>query len=117
MTPHDREEWRSSLGTGRLLVQSCAHCHQLRFYPKPICPNCQDVNYELVAVSGRATIHSYTVIPDRDQRSRVVVLVELDEGLRAIGTLESYDEPCIGDRVQLAAPGTRPGAITFKKVE
>lgn len=115
MTPEEHEQFQAALADGRLLVQACTNCGVLRFYPKPVCPACDALGYSWVALSGKGEIHSYTTLAEPQQELRVVVLVDLVEGVRALGRLDSANEPAIGDHVTLvAARSPYTGAITFR---
>jgi uncharacterized protein len=46
---------------GRLRFLACAACSSLIHPPAPICPQCRGRDSAPVAVSGRGTIHSFTV--------------------------------------------------------
>lgn len=52
--------WRGG-AEGRLLIQRCAHCARYHHPPLPICPHCLDRDVRPTAVSGRGTVHSYTI--------------------------------------------------------
>ena len=75
---------------GELLLQRCAGCGQLRHPPAPMCPQCRSLEWDTVASTGRGTIYSWVVShhpSDDDPDGRVVVLVELDEGVRLVSNL------------------------------
>jgi len=77
---------------GELLLQRCAGCGQLRHPPAPMCPQCRSLEWDTVASTGRGTIYSWVVShhpSDDDPHGRVVVLVELDEGVRLVSNLVS----------------------------
>ncbi len=46
---------------GRLRFLACASCRQLVHPPAPRCPECLSDRLDPVTVSGRATVHSFTV--------------------------------------------------------
>lgn len=87
-----------------LRIQSCAGCGALRHPPGPMCPSCGgDPTY--VTASGLGTVYSYVVhhhppVPGRDVPF-VVVLVELDEGVRMVGPFSGAAVE-IGQRVKVA---------------
>jgi len=64
----------------------CQDCKTWIHPPQPICPECTGKNIKPEAVSGKATVHSYTVnrqawIPGFDP-PYVIGLVEIDEDSR-----------------------------------
>ena len=75
----------------RLVAQRCASCGRLRHPPRPMCPHCRSLDIELVELSGRGTIYSFSIIhypptPYFDYPI-VAVLVDLDEGIRLVSNL------------------------------
>lgn len=70
---------------GRLHIQRCQSCRRYYHPPQVICPKCVSSSLEFEAVSGKGTIHSFSVM--RDQRVQgfeekvpyITVLVELEE--------------------------------------
>jgi uncharacterized OB-fold protein len=74
----------------QLLLQRCARCHTLRHPPAPMCGHCHALEWDTQESLGKGTIHSWIVSRhpnDRDGEHRIVVLVELDEGVRVVGNL------------------------------
>ncbi len=93
---------------GELRVQRCASCGTLRHPPGPSCPACHALRRDFVVASGRGTVHSYVVhrhppVPGREVPF-VLVLVDLDEGVRMVGELldaSPDDEVEIGATVRV----------------
>jgi uncharacterized protein len=79
----------------RLLIQRCAECKQLRHPPAPACPACHCLEWDTVESSGRGRLYSYTVAyhpaPPGFTEPAVVVIVELDEGVRLVSNLADAD--------------------------
>ena len=46
----------------RLVAQRCASCRRLRHPPRPMCPQCRSLDVELVDLSGRGTVYSFSII-------------------------------------------------------
>ncbi|WP_189145344.1 Zn-ribbon domain-containing OB-fold protein [Streptomyces lacrimifluminis] len=73
---------------GRLLVRRCGDCGRAHHYPREFCPYCwsEDVVWE--AVSGRATLYTWSVVhrndlpPFGERTPYVAAVVDLDEGPR-----------------------------------
>jgi uncharacterized OB-fold protein len=79
------------LRAGQLRIQRCESCGRLRHPPGPACPACGSLDQSFVVSSGVGTVFSYAVhhhpaVPGRTTPF-VVVLVELDEGVRMLGQL------------------------------
>ena len=78
---------------GRLRIQRCRSCSRFVFYPRAVCPHCTTGELEWVDAAGRGRVHSYTVVhraPDpsyREEAPYVVVLVDLEEGVRMMSRL------------------------------
>ncbi len=73
--------WTSG-GDGRLRFLACAACSYLIHPPAPVCPRCHSRDTAPVEVSGRGTVHSFTVNHqpwDGAGDAYVIGLVEIDE--------------------------------------
>ena len=89
LEPRTEAFWRACRA-GRLEFTHCVPCNFLIHPSRPICPRCRGRNLDAVAVSGRATLHSYTInhkawFPGQEV-PYVIALVELIEqaGLRLV---------------------------------
>lgn len=74
----------------RLLLQACASCGALRHPPVPMCGHCLSTHWRPQASTGTGSIHSWIVSrhpSEPDDTPRVVVLVELDDGVRFVANL------------------------------
>lgn len=71
-----------------LWLQFCPDCQAMVFYPRGFCPYCLGSGLEWKQASGRATLHSYTVIhvcalsEFSEMVPYVYALVDLEEGVR-----------------------------------
>jgi uncharacterized OB-fold protein len=91
---------------GRLVIQRCATCGELRWPPLVGCPECRGRDATWDEVSPRGTIWSFVVYHRafaaelKDEIPYTVVMVELDEGPYLLGRFEDPGRPpVIGDRV------------------
>jgi uncharacterized protein len=79
----------------RLVAQRCGECGRLRHPPRPMCPQCHSLSVEVVQLSGRGTLYSYSVLhhPQHPAFEYPVVaaLVDLDEGVRLVSNLTGVD--------------------------
>ncbi len=90
VTDADNRFFWEGVREGRLLIQRCDGCGALRHPPGPMCPHCLSLEWEAVEASGRGNIHSWVVShhpTEPDAEPRVVVLVDLDEGVRMVANL------------------------------
>ena len=92
----------------RLVVQRCGACGKHVFYARALCPHCHAEGLEWVEASGRGTVHSFTVARRpagpwfADRVPYVVALVDLDEGVRMLGSLRvEPDAARVGQRVRV----------------
>ena len=89
--PADQWFW-DGVDDGQLLFQRCANCGMLRHPPAPMCGDCHSLEWNAEPVSGRGTVYTWIVShhptePDADPR--IVVLVELEEGVRFVSNLRA----------------------------
>ena len=81
---------------GRLEIQQCDGCGQLRHPPTPTCPHCRSFDWSTVVASGRCTLHSWTVIHHPKDPAftypLAVGLVDLPEGIRLVADIADVDE-------------------------
>ena len=113
---------------GELLHQRCAACDHRQFHPRLLCTAC-GADVEWATASGRGVVHTFTIVrqngeaPFRDQLPYVVAMIELDEGVRMMGTVSGcpVENVRIGMRVEayavecgdgLAVPFWRPAAAS-----
>ncbi len=87
LEPRTQAFWRACRA-GRLEFTRCVPCRHFIHPARPICPRCRGRDLEVMAVSGRARLHSFTVNHQRwypgQEVPYVIGLVELNEqpGLR-----------------------------------
>ena len=80
-----------------LRMPRCTTCDYVFFYPRSECPRCLSTNLEWVQVSGRARLHSFTVVQQpanaafRDDVPYVYAVVQLDEGPRLVSNIVQCD--------------------------
>ena len=58
----DDEAFWDGCQNDELRMQRCAACKKYRWLPRPMCPSCNALEHEWVAVSGRGRVFSWTVI-------------------------------------------------------
>jgi uncharacterized OB-fold protein len=91
-TPVSRPFWEG-LNEERVVLQRCDDCNTWVYYPRVRCPRCLSDRLSWHEVSGRGTVFSFTVThqptapPFADEMPQVLVIVELDEGVRVTSTL------------------------------
>jgi uncharacterized OB-fold protein len=89
---------------GEFLAQKCLGCGELRHPPAPACPGCRSAEWAAVPLSGRGRIHTWIVSrhPSQpDPAPKLVILVDLDEGLRFVSNLVDAENVEVGAPVVL----------------
>jgi len=107
MISPDTAYFWAGTAAGELRIQRCEDCGALRHPPGPACPRCGATKPGYAVASGTGRIHSHMVhrhppLPGRESPV-VVVLVELDEGVRMVGELRGVapEEIRIGAAVRV----------------
>jgi len=93
-----------------LVLQRCDDCGRHRFHPRPRCPWCASAAATWTPVSGRGTIHTFTVchppvLPAFAERVPYpAIVVQLAEGPFIVGNLvgAAPDDLRIGREVEVA---------------
>lgn len=103
---HDNKWWWDGIEAGELRLQRCKECQTLRHPPRPMCGNCQSIEWDWSISKGAGTVYSYVVmhyppIPGYDF-PLPVALIDLDEGTRLVANVVGCkpSEVAIGMRVQ-----------------
>jgi uncharacterized OB-fold protein len=117
----EAQPWWDALAEEKLLVQRCQSCGMLRHYPSPMCGRCQSMQVAWSALSGRGTVHSWTVkhqttLPEfKDHVPYALVTVDLTEGARMLAPLvaTSLDELRVGLRVHVNFEKRPDGSVTL----
>ena len=103
---HDTVEYWRGCERRELVIARCEACRNWLHPPRPVCPNCWSDDIGRHAVSGRATVYSYTSVP-RPSRfgATTTVWAELveQERLIVVADLDPADgDIAIGDALELA---------------
>jgi uncharacterized OB-fold protein/acyl dehydratase len=103
---HDNQWWWDAVRSGELRIQRCTSCGTLRHPPRPMCGECQSLEWDTVQASGRGTVNSFVVVhyppvPGYDL-PLAVALVDLEEGTRLVANVAGCkpSEVRIGMRVE-----------------
>jgi uncharacterized OB-fold protein len=91
----DNEAFWAAIDDGSLVAQRCASCGRLRHPPRPMCPECSSLSFEMLPLSGRGTVYSYALLhyPQHPAFEYPVLaaVVDLDEGVRLVTNLVGVD--------------------------
>ena len=117
---HGNQWFWDGVNEHRLLVQRCSRCGTLRYPSGPMCANCQSLEWEPHEVTGRGTVYAWLVSHhpnDPEGDGRIVVLVDLDEGLRLVSNVVDADITEIDHDVPLQLTFRTYGDVTLPQFE
>jgi uncharacterized protein len=115
--PHVDEESKGYWEACRrheLVLQRCAACRTLRYYPRAVCPECMSSEVTWERMSGRGTVYTFTATYQnqspgfRDELPYVLAYVTLDEGVQMLTNIVG----CPADQVKIGMPVE----VTFEDV-
>lgn len=87
-------EYFDALKEGKLLGLKCSQCGSCTAPPKACCDNCGGTGAEVVQLSGKGEIKTFTVIrvaPEGLEAPYIVAMTELEEGPWIMGNLTGVD--------------------------
>ena len=96
LTARTRDYWLSG-SDGRLRIKTCLECGWKVHPPRPVCPKCRSRSLGFEPVSGKGTVHSFTINRYRwfaeMEPPYVIAEVELPEqkGLRIMAGIVGCD--------------------------
>lgn len=101
--------YQRMLADGDFPFQHCTACSRAVFYPRVLCPHCGSVALVWNSSGREGTVYSQTYMPDRDGSGRQILLVDMAEGYRLLGSA-SGSPLSIGDAVngRLVSDPDRP---------
>ena len=88
------------VANGQLLVQRCRGCGALRTPIGPMCGRCRSLEWDAAPVAGRGSIVSWIVShhpTEPDAAPRIVVLVELEEGVRVVSNVVDAEPDAVAN--------------------
>jgi uncharacterized OB-fold protein len=94
LTDDNRFYWDAAL-EGRLVTQRCQQCGRLRHPPRPMCPECHSLEFEIIDLVGEGVVYSYAILhhPQNPAFEYPVIaaLIDLTEGVRVLSNLVEID--------------------------
>ncbi len=92
---HDNAWWWEAIDQGKLLIQRCKGCGTLRHPPRPMCGNCQSLEWDSVESSLEGEVYSYTEVsyPKFPGYPSPLLcgLIQLREGTRLVANIVGCD--------------------------
>lgn len=114
VTPDTQFFWQG-VERGELLAQQCKACWIFRHPPRAMCPQCNSLSWDSVALSGKGEVYSWLLprhplVPDFDN-PLIVALIDLEEGIRLLSNVIdiSPDDLKNGQLVEVCYEPTRGG--------
>lgn len=100
--------WRRRGSFYRLEAGRCTDCGNITFPPQPLCPKCGSQKLEMLRLSGRGKVLSYTVSYQtregyEKESPQVFALIELQEGLRLVAPLTDTEEGGVKEGTEVEA--------------
>jgi len=103
---HDNKWWWDACDEGKVLIQRCKNCDTLRHPPRPMCGECQSMDWDSIESTLDGEIMSYTclrhpVIPGYP-KDPICAVIKLAEGTHFVANLVGceYEELSIGMKVK-----------------
>jgi uncharacterized protein len=112
------ESFWAGCRTGELRVQRCGSCGRLRYPAQPMCPRCRSTDRSWVAVSGRGTVYTFSVVTGHGPEALLpgtrevpygVAVIELEEGPRMVTDIDA-------DALTLLRIGA-PARVVFERID
>lgn len=103
----DTQEFWDGCRRHELRVQRCDDCGTHRFAPRPACPSCASLRFTWIRCSGRARVHTWTVIHGptlpafADRTPYAAGVVRLDEGVFMVGQIRGCDPHAVRDGMKV----------------
>jgi hypothetical protein len=118
--PATRPFW-DAVRQGRLLLEQCAACRSVIWYPRGFCPRCGGTATEWIEASGRGTVYSYTVARKSfgafaSATPYVIAYIELVEGPRVLSNVVGIapDDVVIGLGVEVVFEHTDGSSAAYR---
>jgi uncharacterized protein len=94
-------DYAARLQAGEVAFQHCERCGESVFFPRVLCPSCGSTRLSWRHSEGAGTVYSATTVHPRDQDPYTVGLIDLDDGVRVMTSIDDAqpDVPPIGRRV------------------
>ena len=86
--------FREALREGKFLGLKCNQCGAYTAPPRKVCSECGSEDMEIVPLSGKGEIQTFTVIqvaPEGFEAPLAVAVAKLDEGPWVMGNIEGID--------------------------
>ena len=103
---HDNKWWWDACDEGKVLIQRCKDCQTLRHPPRPMCGECQSMEWDSIESALDGEVLSYTclrhpVIPGYP-KDPIAAVIKLGEGTNLVANIAGceYEDVFIGMKVK-----------------
>ena len=103
---HDNGWWWEAADQGKMLIQRCKNCQTLRHPPRPMCGECQSVEWDSIESTLEGEVYSFTTlhypkVPGYDYPLCCAV-IQLSEGTRVVSNIVgiNHEQVSIGMKVK-----------------
>jgi uncharacterized OB-fold protein len=103
---HDNGWWWDAVDEGKVLIQRCKSCQTLRHPPRPMCHECQSMEWDSVESTLDGEVLSYTCIRHPQvpgyPKDPICAVIRLAEGTNLVSNVVGcgYEEVSIGMKVK-----------------
>jgi len=91
----DNQLYWDAARQGRLVAQRCGECGRARHPPRPMCPHCHSLQFDVIDLAGDGVVYSYAILHHPQNPAFeypiVAALVDLAEGVRVMSNLVEID--------------------------
>jgi uncharacterized OB-fold protein len=96
---HDNGWWWDAMDDGKMLIQRCKSCQVLRHPPRPMCGECQSVEWDSIESTMEGQVYSFTTlhypkVPGYEYPLCCAV-IELKEGTRIVSNIVGIDHELV----------------------
>ncbi len=99
--------FEAKLRQGKFVISECTKCNKIIWPPNEICNSC------FGKAKWREGPNKGKVLEFSKKEDKIFCLVEFDEGIRFIGTLENESTPKIGQEVKIRHCSIEDGDYSF----
>ncbi len=103
---HDNGWWWEACDDGKLMIQRCKNCQTLRHPPRPMCGECQSMEWDSIESGMKGEVMSYTELHHPRvpgyQYPVLCAVIKLEEGVHFVANLAGcdYEDVSIGMAVE-----------------
>jgi uncharacterized OB-fold protein len=102
---HDNKWWWEACDEGKVLIQRCSSCQTLRHPPRPMCGECQSMEWDSIESTLQGEVLSYTQmhhprIPGY-QYPLVCAVIKLGEGTNLVSNIVGCDPEAVSIGMQV----------------